>query len=73
MKTQADTSLKVEPGCQQFDVMIDPEDKTVCFLYEIYSDKAAFDAHLNSEHYQLFFKTVSPWTQSKTVRFLTKI
>ena len=67
MIENADTSLKVEEGCQQFDVCWDSQDNTKVFLYEVYDDKTAFDAHLQSEHFLSFNSTVTPWVASKTV------
>jgi quinol monooxygenase YgiN len=34
-----------EPGCKQFDVLVDPKDRSVALLYEVYLDENAFDAH----------------------------
>lgn len=67
METQAGTSLEDEEGCVQFDVCTDPDDPTLFFLYEIYVDRAAFDAHLASAHFETFDATVAPWIASKTV------
>ena len=39
----ARASVEHEPGCSQFDVCVDPKDKSRIFLYEIYDDRAAFD------------------------------
>jgi hypothetical protein len=39
-------SLKPKPGCHRFDVCRDPGDPTLFFLYELYDDEAAFQAHL---------------------------
>jgi len=50
----ADASVKNEPGCLQFDVL-EPEGKgDRVLLYEIYSDQAAFDFRLRSEHFRTF-------------------
>ena len=68
MEAQARASLANEEGCIQFDVCTDPDDATVCFLYEIYTDKQAFDAHLASSHFKTFDATVAPWLVSKSVR-----
>ncbi len=68
METQARTSLEEEDGCLQFDVCGDPDDPTVCFLYEIYTDREAFDVHLASAHFKSFDATVAPWVASKTVK-----
>ena len=67
MAEQAANSLALEPDCHQFDVCESPEDPCRVFLYEIYADRAAFDAHLASEHFQRFDETVRDWIASKSV------
>ena len=42
MLSNAQASLTQEPGCLQFDVATDPARPNEVFLYEIYSDRAAF-------------------------------
>jgi (4S)-4-hydroxy-5-phosphonooxypentane-2,3-dione isomerase len=67
MGAQAHHSLTLEAGCRQFDVSVDPSDLRRVFLYEIYTDRAAFDAHLASTHFKSFDATVQPWVISKVV------
>ncbi len=43
------------------------------FLYEIYTDRAGFEAHLASAHYKSFDQLVQPWVADKKVRFLERI
>ena len=43
------------------------------FLYELYDDKAAFDAHLATEHFRSFDKMVSSWVVDKRVTTYAKI
>ncbi len=50
---QASASLG-EPGCRVFDVWHDPARPEEVFLYEIYDDAAAFDAHLATAHFRSF-------------------
>lgn len=66
MAKQAADSL-TEPGCQRFDVWADPEGAPRVFLYEIYDDRAAFDAHLDSAHFKDFDAAVGPWLEGKAV------
>jgi quinol monooxygenase YgiN len=54
MRANAQTSLRTEAGCLQFDVLSDPAKPDSVFLYEVYSDRAAFDLHLASDHFQRF-------------------
>jgi (4S)-4-hydroxy-5-phosphonooxypentane-2,3-dione isomerase len=59
-------SLAREAGCQVFDVCVDDSGRRF-FLYEIYDDAAAFDAHLQSPHFKAFDAMAQDWVRSKTV------
>ena len=69
---QARDSLELEKDCHEFDVCHDPNDQNVVFLYEIYTDKDAFDIHLKSDHYLAFNEEVTPWVKEKIVTMLEK-
>ena len=64
---QARTSLLKEQACHRFDVCVDPKRPERIFLYEVYDDEAAFQAHLDTDHFKTFTPTVEPWVQEKTV------
>jgi autoinducer 2-degrading protein len=69
----AQTSLAVEPGCLQFDVCASADDPATVFLYEVYADRAAFDAHLASPHFRAFDATVRDWIVRKAVRTYARL
>lgn len=73
MVANARASRAHEPGCRQFDVAVDPHDPATIFLYELYDDRAAFDAHLASAHFRSFDAAVAGWTASKAVRMFQRI
>jgi quinol monooxygenase YgiN len=52
----AEASLRLEPGCRQFDVTRSREDPNLVLLYEVYDDDAAFDVHRNMDHVKAFFE-----------------
>ena len=54
MFENARKSREQEPGCRQFDVAVDPARQDIVFLYEVYDNPAAFDAHTASAHYLAF-------------------
>ena len=54
MLENARLSRETEPGCRHFDVCRDPLQAGQIFLYEIYDDRAAFDAHLATAHFKSF-------------------
>lgn len=44
-------SLRDEPGCRRFDVVQDTSDPAHWFLYELYVDEAALEAHRATPHF----------------------
>ena len=66
-------SLEKEKGCHQFDVCVDPENPNVVFLYELYTGKSAFEAHLASAHFNEFNKKTANWIEIKDVRAYEKL
>ena len=62
---QAEDSLAREPDCLQFDVCRSEARADSVFLYEIYRDEAAFQAHLESDHFKDFNRTVEAWVADK--------
>lgn len=65
---QAQNSLEREEGCRRFDVCLSDERPGEVFLYELYDDRAAFEAHLETAHYKGFNEKVAPMLLDKQVR-----
>ena len=73
MKLNASRSLADEPGCQRFDVCEDDAHPNEVFLYELYDDRAAFDAHLASPHFKDFDAAVADMIVEKDVRTYAQV
>jgi autoinducer 2-degrading protein len=54
MTANAEASRRDEAGCRRFDVCRPRDRENRVFLYEIYDDEAAFQAHLESRHFLAF-------------------
>ena len=67
MFENARTSRETEIGCHQFDVSVDPARQDVVFLYEVYDDRAAFDAHLASAHFLTFKQATASMITAREV------
>lgn len=52
MQADAEGSARDEPGCFRFDILTDPSHPNRVYLYEVYRDKAAFDAHMETPHFK---------------------
>lgn len=61
MLDNAGRFLSEESGCHRFDVCQKPDAPKKVFLYEIYTDAAAFDIHKAMPRYLEFSKTLNPW------------
>jgi len=61
MLDDAKGSLNNEPGCLRFDVVQDAGDANRIWLYEVYVDEAAFQAHLQAPHFIKWRDTVKDW------------
>jgi autoinducer 2-degrading protein len=54
-----------EPGCRQFDVLVDPKDRTQAMLYEVYVDEKAFEAHQQTAHFKQYIAEAVPLLASR--------
>jgi autoinducer 2-degrading protein len=54
-----------EPGCKQFDILVDPNDKTKVMLYEVYTDEKAFEAHQQTPHFKKYLAEAVPLLASR--------
>lgn len=67
MHANADASM-TENGCAYFDTCTDPDRPNEVFLYELYSDAAAFAAHLRTPHFLVFDAAVTDMVIGRDVR-----
>ena len=65
-------AARSEPGCRQFDVLVDPEDKTRLMLFEVYDDQKAFEAHQAGAAFKKYLDTAVPLLASRERQFWTK-
>jgi quinol monooxygenase YgiN len=63
----ARASCREEPGCQRFDVLATESEADRVMLYEIYDDRAAFDAHIKTRHFASFNEASAALVAEKKV------
>jgi (4S)-4-hydroxy-5-phosphonooxypentane-2,3-dione isomerase len=69
VRENAALSVKNEPGCLRFDVLVPMGDAPSVLLYEIYRSRADFDLHLKTDHYLHFDAATQGMVEDKTVVF----
>jgi autoinducer 2-degrading protein len=65
LNENARAARETEPGCLQFDVLVDPKDPARIMLYEVYQDEAAFEAHQQTPHFKKYFERGIPLLESR--------
>ena len=65
-------AARKEPGCKQFDVLVDPQDKTQVMLYEIYNDEKAFEVHQQTAHFKKYLAEAVPLLASRERHVYTR-
>ncbi len=68
----AAASLRDEPGCHRFDVSFAPEVRSF-FLYELYTDEAAFAAHRETAHFAEFNRVAQESMENKRIETFTLV
>ncbi len=53
LKENAAASVK-EPGCREFDIAVSQKDSNHVFVFEVYDDAAAAQAHRDTEHFKKY-------------------
>ncbi len=54
-----------EPGCRQFEVLVDKADRTKVMLFEVYDDDKAFEAHQQTPHFKKYLAEAVPLLESR--------
>ena len=62
-------AARAESGCQQFEVLVDPEDKTKVMLFEVYDDQKAFEAHQAGAAFKKYLAEAVPLLASRGRQF----
>jgi quinol monooxygenase YgiN len=65
-------AARKEPGCRQFEVLVDPKDKTKVMLFEVYDDEKAFEAHQATPHFKKYLAEAVPLLASRERQVFTK-
>ena len=61
-----------EPGCVQFDISTDKSSANVVYLYEVYADDDALEAHRRSPSLARYRETTGDWTVRRSVKTALK-
>jgi (4S)-4-hydroxy-5-phosphonooxypentane-2,3-dione isomerase len=62
-----------EPGCHEFNVLVSQKDPNHVFLFEVYDNAAALDAHRATDHFKKYSATVANMVAKREVRAFSSV
>jgi (4S)-4-hydroxy-5-phosphonooxypentane-2,3-dione isomerase len=72
IKENGAASVK-EPGCRQFDILVLANNPNHVFLYEVYDNEAAYQAHRQTDHFKKYFAATGNMITQRNVRGMKPI
>jgi (4S)-4-hydroxy-5-phosphonooxypentane-2,3-dione isomerase len=62
-----------EPGCREFNITVLAKDPNHVFLYEVYDNEAALNAHRATDHFKKFAATTADMVAKRDVRAMSVV
>jgi (4S)-4-hydroxy-5-phosphonooxypentane-2,3-dione isomerase len=72
IKENGAASVK-EPGCREFNALVIANRPNHVFLFEVYDNAAALEAHRNTDHFKKFAATTANMIADRNVRAMSVI
>jgi (4S)-4-hydroxy-5-phosphonooxypentane-2,3-dione isomerase len=62
-----------EPGCHEFNITVSPKDPNHVFIFEIYENTAAFEAHRATDHFKKYAATTKDTVAKRDARMFASV
>lgn len=72
IKENGANSVK-EPGCREFNISVLAGNPNHVFLYEVYDNEAALNAHRQTDHFKKYQATTANMIADRSVRALSSV
>lgn len=72
LKENAVASVK-EPGCRELDIAVSQKDPNHVFIFEVYNDAAAAEAHTATDHFKKYKAATAGMTSKREARSYSSV
>jgi (4S)-4-hydroxy-5-phosphonooxypentane-2,3-dione isomerase len=72
LKTNGAAAVK-EPGCREFNITVSQKDPNHVFIFEVYDNAAALEAHRATDHFKAYAATTKDMVAKRDVRALSSV
>jgi (4S)-4-hydroxy-5-phosphonooxypentane-2,3-dione isomerase len=73
LKENGAAAVKNEPGCREFDITVSQKDPNHVFIFEVYDNAAAAQAHRETDHFKKYAATTANMVAKREVRPLSSV
>jgi autoinducer 2-degrading protein len=72
LKENAEASVK-EPGCRELNISVSQKDPNHVFIYEVYNDAAAAEAHTATDHFKKYKAATAGMTTKREAKSYSSV
>jgi (4S)-4-hydroxy-5-phosphonooxypentane-2,3-dione isomerase len=73
LKENGAAAVKEEPGCHEFNITVSQKDPNHVFIFEVYENAAAVEAHRQTAHFKKYAATTKDMVAKREVHPLTAV
>jgi (4S)-4-hydroxy-5-phosphonooxypentane-2,3-dione isomerase len=73
LKENGAAAVKEEPGCHEFNITVSQKDPNHVFIFEVYENAAAFEAHRATAHFKKYAATTKDMVAKRDPHPLTAV
>lgn len=66
-------AVKTEPGCREFNITVSQSDPNHVFIFEVYDNAAALDAHRQTDHFKKYAATTKDMVAKRVAHPLSSV
>ena len=66
-------SVKQEPGCHTFNITVSQKDPNHVFIFEVYDNAAALEAHRATDHFKKYAATTKDLAAKRDIKPLSSV
>ena len=72
LKTNGAAAVQ-EPGCREFNITVSQKDPNHVFIFEVYDNAAALDAHRATDHFKAYAAATKEMVAKRDVRAMSSV
>lgn len=73
LKENGAAAVKEEPGCHTFNITVSQTDPNHVFIFEVYDNAAALEAHRATDHFKKYAATTKDMVAKREARALSTV